>query len=90
MIEIKKGNILEHEAEALVNTVNCVGVMGRGIALQFRRAFPDNFKAYAKACKDNEVQVGKMFIFNTGDSSNPRYIINFPTKKDWKHKSLIQ
>ena len=63
VIEFKQGDILESNAEALVNTVNCVGVMGRGIALQFKEAFPDNFKAYVVACKREELQPGKMFVF---------------------------
>jgi O-acetyl-ADP-ribose deacetylase (regulator of RNase III) len=62
MIEPASGNILKDDAEALVNTVNCVGVMGKGIALQFKKAFPDNFKAYEAACRRNEVQPGRMFV----------------------------
>lgn len=90
MIEEAHGNLLEAGVEALVNTVNTVGVMGKGIALQFKRAFPDNFKAYANACKRDEVQLGKMFIHETGAITNPRYIVNFPTKKHWKSSSKIQ
>jgi O-acetyl-ADP-ribose deacetylase (regulator of RNase III) len=90
MIEYKKGNLLESDAEALVNTVNCVGVMGKGIALQFKQAFPDNFKEYEKACKNNLVMPGKMFVFRTGSMFNPQYIINFPTKRHWKGKSRIE
>jgi O-acetyl-ADP-ribose deacetylase (regulator of RNase III) len=90
MIEYKHGDILRDEAEALVNTVNCVGVMGRGIALQFKNAFPENFKAYAAACKKEEVQPGRMFVFETGKLSNPRYIINFPTKRHWRGKSRME
>lgn len=90
MIEYRSGDILEVDAEALVNTVNCVGVMGRGIALQFKEAFPLNYKVYAKACKNNEVQPGNMHIFETGQLTNPRYIINFPTKRHWKDKSQIE
>lgn len=89
MIAYMKGNLLESDAEALVNTVNCVGVMGKGIALQFKQAYPDNFKAYDKACKNNEVIPGKMFIVDTGSLFNPRFIINFPTKRHWKGKSKI-
>lgn len=89
MIQFKQGDILKQDAEALVNTVNCVGVMGRGIALQFRRAFPENFKAYEAACKRGEVRLGNMFIFETG-GFYPRYIINFPTKQHWKGKSHIE
>ena len=87
MIEFKSGDILKNDAEALVNTVNCVGVMGRGIALQFKRAFPSNFKAYAAACKEELVQPGRMFVFETGRLEPPRYIINFPTKRHWRGKS---
>src|ERR1700675_2478440 len=90
MIEYKKGDILHEDAEALVNTVNCAGVMGRGIALQFKNAFPENFKAYATACEHNEVQPGKMFVYHTGQLINPLYIINFPTKRHWRNKSLIE
>ncbi len=90
MIEHKIGNILVEDVEALVNTVNCVGVMGRGIALQFKKTFPENFKAYADACKREQVQPGKMFVFETGQLTNPRYIINFPTKRHWRGKSRME
>ena len=90
MIEFKTGNILTEDVEALVNTVNCVGYMGRGIALQFKRAYPDNFKSYSAACKREEVQPGRMFIFETDQLTNPHYIINFPTKRHWKGKSRIE
>lgn len=90
MIEFMRGDIMKEEAEALVNTVNCVGVMGRGIALQFKNAFPENFKAYALACKNKEVQPGRMFVFKTGQLTNPRYIINFPTKRHWRGMSRME
>lgn len=90
MIEFKNGDILSEQAEAIVNTVNCVGVMGRGIALQVKKSFPENFKAYAAACKRGEVEPGKMFVFETGQLANPRYIMNFPTKRHWKGKSRIE
>ena len=90
MIEFRKGNILAADAEALVNTVNCVGIMGRGIALQFKNVFPENFKSWLAACKRNEVMPGKMFSFDTGALTNPHYIINFPTKRHWKGKSRIE
>jgi O-acetyl-ADP-ribose deacetylase (regulator of RNase III) len=89
-IELKTGDILKADAEAIVNTVNCVGIMGRGIALQFKKAFPANFRAYALACEDGEVQPGKMFVYDTGSFANPRYIINFPTKRHWKGKSRME
>lgn len=90
MIRYTTGDILKAEAEALVNTVNCVGVMGRGIALQFKEMFPANYKAYAAACKREEVQPGRMFIFDTGELTAPRYIVNFPTKRHWRGKSRIE
>ncbi len=89
MIIQTQGDILRDESEAIVNTVNCVGIMGRGIALQFRRAYPDNFKAYESACRNSEVQPGRMFVFETGDLT-PRYIINFPTKRHWRGKSRME
>jgi O-acetyl-ADP-ribose deacetylase (regulator of RNase III) len=90
MIDYKTGDILAEEAEALVNTVNCVGFMGRGIALQFKKAWPENFKAYAAACRRHEVQPGRMFVFDTGQLTHPRYIINFPTKRHWRGKSRLE
>ena len=90
MITCKTGNILAADVEALVNTVNCVGVMGRGIALQFKKAFPENYKSYATACKRGEVQPGAMFVSETGQITNPRYIINFPSKRHWRSKSRME
>ena len=90
MIEYKTGDMLQADAEALVNTVNCVGIMGRGVALQFKNAFPENFKAYAVACAREEVQPGRMFVFETGGLANPKYIINFPTTRHWRGKSRIE
>jgi len=89
MLEFATGDILKAEAEALVNTVNCVGVMGRGIALQFKNKFPENFKAYVAACKKQEVLPGRMFVFATGKLASPQYIVNFPTKRHWKGKSRM-
>lgn len=90
MIKLETGNLLEADAEALVNTVNSVGFMGKGIALQFKKAFPENFKAYQKACRRKEVKPGKMFVFETGSMVNPKYIINFPTKRHWRGKSRLE
>ena len=90
MIEYKNGDIFNEDVEALVNSVNCVGIMGRGIALQFKNMFPANFNAYAAACKRNEVQPGRMFVFQIGQLTNPRYIINFPTKRHWRGKSRME
>ncbi len=88
-IKYKSGDILGEDAEALVNTVNCVGVMGRGIALQFKNAFPDNFEAYAAACKRRDVTPGRMLVFPTGRLTNPHLIINFPTKRHWRGGSRM-
>jgi O-acetyl-ADP-ribose deacetylase (regulator of RNase III) len=90
MIQYKTGDIIAEDVEALVNTVNCVGIMGRGVALQFKNAFPDNFKAYEAACRRGEVQPGHMFVFETNQLTNPRLIINFPTKRHWRGKSRIE
>lgn len=87
MIEFKQGDLLEDSAQAIVNTVNCVGVMGRGIALQFKKKFPENFKAYAAACEQGQVRIGRMFVSRNRDMFGPEYIINFPTKRHWRAKS---
>jgi O-acetyl-ADP-ribose deacetylase (regulator of RNase III) len=87
MVELTRGNILKADAEALVNTVNCVGFMGKGIALQFKKAYPDNFESYRKACAVGEVQPGRMHTFDIRSMLNPRYIINFPTKRYWRANS---
>jgi O-acetyl-ADP-ribose deacetylase (regulator of RNase III) len=89
MIELKQGDILATDVEAIVNTVNCVGVMGRGIALQFRKAYPANFQVYKSACDRGDVQVGKLLVYEQGELTNPRYVINFPTKPHWKEKSRM-
>lgn len=88
-VRFVQGDLLISDAEAIVNAVNCVGVMGRGLALQFKRTFPANFKAYAAACKRGEVEPGRMFVFETGASVGPRYIINFPTKRHWRFRSRL-
>ncbi|GAB4208018.1 MAG: macro domain-containing protein [Roseiflexaceae bacterium] len=90
MIAHITGNLLEADVEALVNTVNTVGVMGKGIALQFRQAYPENYQIYQAACKRGEVVPGKMLVYETNRLENPKYIINFPTKRHWKQKSQIQ
>ena len=90
MFELTRGDLLAADAEAIVNTVNCVGVMGRGIALQMRNAFPDNYRTYAVACERGDVVPGRMFVTETGRLGNPRWIINFPTKRHWKGNSRIE
>lgn len=91
MIELKRDDILRADAEALVNTVNCVGVMGRGIALQFKKAFPEQyFKEYKLACDSKELQPGKMLVHNLNRLHNPKFVIDFPTKRHWKGKSRME
>jgi O-acetyl-ADP-ribose deacetylase (regulator of RNase III) len=90
MITSKTGDLLAEPVEALVNTVNCVGVMGRGVALQFRNAFPENFRAYKAACDRGEVQPGHMFVVELDQLTRPRWVINFPTKRHWRGKSRME
>jgi O-acetyl-ADP-ribose deacetylase (regulator of RNase III) len=91
MIHYTQGNLLDAEVEALVNTVNTVGIMGKGIALMFKEAFPENFRSYATACKQGEVQIGKMFVTERPAlAGGPRWIINFPTKKHWRDRTRIE
>lgn len=89
-LEIKQGDLLKADVDAIVNTVNCVGVMGKGIALQFKQKWPENFKAYERACKREEVVPGKMFVYDSGGLVRPHFIINFPTKKHWRGKSKME
>lgn len=90
MITYTQGNLLEADAEALVNTVNTVGVMGKGIALMFKERFPKNMAEYAKACKANQVTTGKMFVTKTDELIGPQWIVNFPTKQHWRAKSKME
>ncbi len=90
MIRYMSGNLLEAQAEALVNTVNEVGVMGKGIALMFKDAFPENTKQYVKACERGEVRVGHVFVTANESLVGPRWIINFPTKKHWRNPSKLE
>ncbi|MBL8875400.1 MAG: macro domain-containing protein [Phycisphaerae bacterium] len=90
MIRFTQGNLFDARAEAIVNTVNTVGVMGKGIALMFKDKFPENFRAYEKACKADEVRVGRMFVTQSPNLSGPRWIINFPTKKHWRNPSKLE
>jgi O-acetyl-ADP-ribose deacetylase (regulator of RNase III) len=91
MLEFTTGNLLKAEAEALVNTVNTVGVMGKGIALMFKERFPENFETYARACKEETFQTGQLLVTETGElSGNPRYVVNFPTKEHWRAKTRLE
>ncbi|MDQ8020680.1 MAG: macro domain-containing protein [Moraxellaceae bacterium] len=86
-----QGDLLKQtDVDAIVNTVNCVGVMGKGIALQFKNKWPANFRAYEAACKAGEVRPGKMFVFDSGGLVKPNFIINFPTKDHWRGNSRIE
>jgi O-acetyl-ADP-ribose deacetylase (regulator of RNase III) len=89
MIRFTSGDLLTADVDALVNPVNCVGVMGRGLALAFKRAFPSNFAAYATACARHEVLPGRMFVFDGGPATRPRFVINFPTKRHWRETSRL-
>lgn len=87
---ITSGDLLKAEVDAIVNTVNCVGVMGKGIALQFRKKWPENFRAYEKACKNSQVRTGAMFLHDLGElAGKPYFIINFPTKEHWRGKTKL-
>ena len=90
MMTFSQGNLLEAPVEALVNTVNTVGVMGKGIALMFKEAFPANFRAYEEACKRKEIRVGQMFVTENRTLDGPRWLINFPSKKHWRHPSKLE
>jgi O-acetyl-ADP-ribose deacetylase (regulator of RNase III) len=89
MIERGQGSLLDADAEALVNTVNCVGVMGKGLALLIKQAYPKNYTQYRRACTAGDVRPGRMLVWPTGRQGTPRYIINFPTKRHWRAKSRI-
>ena len=89
MIEFRTSDIFASEAEAIVNTVNCVGIMGLGLALQFKNKYPVNFRAYQQACRKRLVKPGKMFVFAT-KKPFPKWIINFPTKRHWLENSYME
>lgn len=89
MISYVSGDLFNSGADALVNAVNCVGVMGRGIALQFKQKYPGNFSAYVEACKRGEVRPGSIFVYGNKLITSPRFILNFPTKRHWRDNSRI-
>ena len=89
-IEYTTGNIIAADVDALVNPVNCIGAMGKGLALQFRRAYPGNYDAYVAACRAGDVRPGWMFTYETGKAEGPRLIVNFPTKRHWRDSSRIE
>ena len=87
MVDVKIGNILESKAQTLINTVNCVGIMGKGIALEFKKKFPDMFKDYVKRCEKNEVKLGEPYLYR---GLFPPWIINFPTKDHWRSVACLE
>lgn len=89
MIKLNSGDILLANTDAIVNTVNCAGVMGKGIALQFKMKYPDNYKYYKKICDQGRMMIGHVLVFECSQTNHPKYIINFPTKRHWKGKSTI-
>lgn len=89
MISFTTGNLLEADVEAVVNTVNTVGIMGKGIALMFKDKFPQNFKEYARACKNGELRVGKVFVTENKELFGPKWIVNFPTKNHWRDRTRL-
>jgi len=90
MIHIVEGDIFKSKAQALVNPVNCVGIMGKGLALKFKNKFPDMFLEYKKHCQEDIIQIGKMFVYSIFHKNKDWYIINFPTKKHWRENSKIE
>lgn len=89
MLRFTTGNLLDANVHAVVNTVNTVGVMGKGIALMFKDRFPENFEAYEAACKRKELTLGRMFVTESPELNGPRWIINFPTKAHWRYPSKL-
>src|SRR5271167_400618 len=90
MMKFIQGNLLDADVDALVNTVNTVGVMGKGVALMFKEAFPENFAIYEEACKRKEVRLGHVLAVRRDDLYGPKWIINFPTKGHWRYPSKIE
>ena len=89
----RRGDMFAFPSEAIVNTVNCVGVMGKGVALEFKRRWPDNFRAYRKLCESGGLRPGKVFVYEQADlfgGDGRRYLVNFPTKDHWRDPSRIE
>src|SRR5690349_14003605 len=92
-VTFKSGDLFLDKSEALVNTVNCVGVMGKGVALEFKHRWPENYKAYKKACDAKVLRPGNMLIFeltNLFGKNETKFIVNFPTKDHWRAKSKLE
>lgn len=86
IVKVTSGNLFEADAQTLVNPVNCVGVMGKGLALQFKKRFPDMFQDYVQRCKQHEMKLGFPYLYQ---APHPPYILNFPTKDHWRSKSSL-
>ena len=89
MITLVSGSLLEAEVDAMVNPVNCVGVMGKGLALQFKQTFPENFQLYKAACEQKRVVPGQMFVVDLDGAERPWFVVNFPTKRHWRSRSRL-
>jgi O-acetyl-ADP-ribose deacetylase (regulator of RNase III) len=89
MVTFTRGNVLDADVEALVNPVNCVGVMGKGLALQFKIAYPDAFREYVKACRDGELEPGRVQVVEAGRPTGPRFIVHLPTKRHWRERARL-
>jgi len=85
MVEVVQGNLFDSDAQTLVNAVNCVGVMGRGVALEFKQRFPDMFRDYARRCRQGSVRLGAPYVYT---ASTP-WVLNFPTKGHWRASSRL-
>lgn len=88
MITFKTGDMFSIECDAIVNTVNCFGAMGKGVAKEFKNRWYDNFLEYKKLCDKKAIKIGKMFVFEN-TKSGLKYLINFPTKNHWRYKSKL-
>lgn len=91
-LTFKTGDMFQESAEAIVNTVNCVGVMGKGVALEFKHRWPENFKAYKRLCDSQQLRPGKVYVHQVGDmlTDGRRFLVNFPTKDHWRAKSKME
>ena len=87
MVNLVIGNLFDSETQTLVNAVNCAGVMGKGIALAFKRRYPAMFADYAARCKDGRVRMGEPYLYR---GSAPPYILNFPTKNHWRSAARLE
>lgn len=90
MIQYTTGDLFAADTQALVNPVNTAGVMGRGLAMEFKKRFPGNFRYYLDACRKGEVRTGKILVYTYDCAGHRKYIVNFPTKQHWKYPSKME